>query len=220
MNRNTLNLSSGYQLTEGLKTGVSFNYVNTEAENRNVTGYNGANPMQAFTQWWQTQLDIDRLRKNQNTSLGDQYTWNAKGPIVNSDTNELIRYDFAPNYFDNPFWSRENLLQEDTRNRIFGNANLSYQINPNLQVYTQFGLDWYQFSLREGIPHRSVDQSSYGEVERRFQETNFEARINYQNSFFDAFDFNVMLGANRMKQLVKRSPDIPRVDWSLIDFSI
>lgn len=142
------------------------------------------------------------MRRNQNTSLGDQYTWNPKGPVLNND-GELIEFDYSPNYFDNPFWSRENLLQEDMRNRLYGNANFSYQITSNLTFSSQFGMDWYQFNLREGIPFRSVDLSEYSETDRRFQETNFEARLSYQNTVFDEFNIEAMIGANRMRQSAK-----------------
>jgi hypothetical protein len=43
-------------MNERVQVTLSGNYVRTDAENRNVTGYNNGNPMQAFTQWWQTQL--------------------------------------------------------------------------------------------------------------------------------------------------------------------
>ena len=181
------------------------NYVNTDSKNRNTTGYDNSNPLQAFTQWWQTQLDVNRLRNNQNNSLGDQYTWNAKGPVVDPNTNELIRYDFSPNYFDNPFWVRENFLQEDQRNRLFGNANLNYKINNSLSVSTQFSTDWYQFSLREGIPLRSVDLSKYRETERRFQETNMDFRLNYNKNLTSDLNLAAMVGANRMKRFRKRN---------------
>lgn len=205
LKRNSINLNSSYNLSDKLKVGVSFNYINTAANNRNTTGYDNSNPLQAFTQWWQSQLDVERLRNNQNNSLGNQYTWNAVGPVVDSDTNELIRYNFAPNYFDNPFWVRENFLQEDERNRLFGNANLSYQINQNLSVNTQFSTDWYQFSIREGIPLRSVDLSKYGESERRFQETNMDVRLNYSKDLTTDLNIVALLGANQMKRFSKRN---------------
>lgn len=205
LKRNTITLNSNHNLTDRLKAGISLNYINTAAENRNTTGYDNSNPMQAFTQWWQTQLDVERLRKNQNNSLGDQYTWNPKGPIIDPDTKNLIRWDASPNYFDNPFWVRENYLQEDERNRLFGNANLSYQITDELSIATMFSTDWYQFSIREGIPLRSVDQAKYREIERRFQETNMDVRLNYDKIINDELNLSAFFGANRMRTLSRRT---------------
>jgi TonB-linked SusC/RagA family outer membrane protein len=204
LQRNTVNLNSNYNLTDKLKASVAFTYVKTEAENRNATGYNNANPMQAFTQWWQSNLDVERLRTQQNTTEGNQYTWNPVG-IIEDNNDNLLSFNSTPNFFDNPSWVRENYLQEDVRNRVFGNANLSYAITDKLSFTTQFGTDFFQFSSREGIPLRSTSASSYSETERRFQETNIEARLNYSTDINDDLTFSGFVGVNRMRNFQKRT---------------
>lgn len=203
LNRNTINLNSSYNLSDKLKSSIAFSYVKTDAENRNVTGYNNANPLQGFTQWWQSQLDVKRLQRQQNTTEGNQYTWNPVGITTNS-AGQFQSFNPRPNYFDNPYWVRENFLQTDTKNRLFGNVNLSYEISDNLTLTTQFGTDLFQFSIREGIPLRSVDGSRYAETERRFQETNMEVRLNFNKDIYDDLTFNGFIGANRMRQFTKR----------------
>ncbi len=203
LERNSINLNASYNLSEKLKAGFVVNYVRTDAQNRNATGYNNSNPMQAFTQWWQTQLDVERLRDQQRLIDGRQYTWNIKG-LTKDANNNLTGVNYLPNYFDNPFWVRENYLQEDLKNRMFGNASLSYQITDELSISTQFGTDWYQISAREGIPLGSVSGSDYTETERRFQETNMEVRLNYSTDFNEDFSFSGTIGANRMRSFRKR----------------
>ncbi|UAM98483.1 SusC/RagA family TonB-linked outer membrane protein [Polaribacter litorisediminis] len=204
LKRNTINLNSNYNLTDKLKASVAFTYVKTEAENRNATGYDNANPMQGFTQWWQSNLDVERLRTQQNTTEGNQYTWNPRG-IIEDNNDNLLSFDSRPNFFDNPSWVRENYLQEDVRNRVFGNANISYAITDKLSFTTQFGTDFFQFSSREGIPLRGVGAPSYSETERRFQETNIEARLNYNTDINDDLTFNGFVGVNRMRNFQKRT---------------
>jgi outer membrane receptor protein involved in Fe transport len=190
-------------VSDRLQVNLVGNYVRTDAENRNVTGYNNGNPMQAFTQWWQTQLDVDRLRENSTFADGTQMTWNAVGPQVD-DMNNLLFFERAPNFFDNPYWVRDNYLQEDTRNRFFGNGSVTVNLAEGLDLIGRAGTDFYQFSLREGIPVQSVETSYYGETERRFQETNLEARLNY-NKAFGRISLNATLGGNRMRQLQRRT---------------
>ncbi len=204
LKRNTVNLNSNYNLTDKLKASVAFTYVKTEAENRNATGYDNSNPMQAFTQWWQSNLDVERLRTQQNTTEGNQYTWNPRG-IIEDGSGNLLSFDSRPNFFDNPSWVRENYLQEDVRNRVFGNANLSYAITDKLTFTTQFGTDFFQFSVREGTPLRSANASSYSETERRFQETNIEARLNYNTDINEDLTFSGFVGVNRMRNFQKRT---------------
>jgi TonB-linked SusC/RagA family outer membrane protein len=204
LNRNSINLNSSFNFTDKLRGGAVVNYINAKAENRNITGYDNGNPLQAFTQWWQSQLDVNRLKNFQNTTEGNQYTWNPKG-IVTDGNGNLVSFDPTPNFFDNPHWVRENFLQEDEKNRLFGNVNLNYDFNDKLSLYTQFSSDWYQFGIREGIPLRSVDLSKYNEIERKFHETNMEVRLNYKTDFSEKLGFFGFVGANRMRQFTKRT---------------
>jgi TonB-linked SusC/RagA family outer membrane protein len=202
LERNTLTFNSGYQIHDRVRVELAGNYVRTDAQNRNVTGYNNGNPMQAFTQWWQTQLDMDRLQNDTRTD-GFQQAWNARGPQVDDDGN-LLFFDEQPNFFDNPYWVRNNFLQEDTRNRFFGNGQVIVDLAEGLTLSGRAGTDFYQFSTREGIPVQSVETSFYGEDERRFQETNMEVKLSYAKDF-DRISLNVVGGGNRMRQFTRRT---------------
>ncbi len=215
LQRNTINFNGSYNLTEKLKAGIVANYVRTDAEGRNITGYSNGNPMQGFTQWWQSQLDVNRLKKQQDRTDGYQYTWNPNG-IVEDGSDNFVSFDPEPNYFDNPHWQRANFLQEDTKNRLFGNANLSYKLTDELTISSQFGTDWYQFSLREGRPKRTVDGSAYAEIERRQQETNMDIKLNYNTNFGEDFTLNALVGANRMNRQY-RSTSLSAVGGITVD---
>jgi len=198
LQRNGLNFNSNYEMNDRLSVGLSGNYVRTDAQNRNVTGYNNGNPMQAFTQWWQTQLDFDRLEDNAYYTDGSQQTWNSVGPQVDADGN-LLFFEAAPNFFDNPYWVRDNYLQEDSRNRFFGNANATLKLTEGLSLSGRVGTDFYDFFARSGIPIASVETASYSETDRGFQETNFEGRLNF-NKTFSNFSVTGAVGGNIMRQ--------------------
>lgn len=204
LQKNGLSINSNYKLSKRLKVGLAANYVRTDAENRNITGYNNGNPMQAFTQWWQTQLDVDRLKEKANLTDGTQHTWNMNGPQKDTSDN-LLFFDHAPNFFDNPTWVRENYLQEDTRNRLYGNFNATFNLAKGLDLVGRMGTDLYQFSTREGIPIASVETAQYGETERRFQETNMELRLAYNTNISSDISFNGSFGGNKMHQLQRRT---------------
>ncbi|MFT6019676.1 MAG: TonB-linked SusC/RagA family outer membrane protein [Saprospiraceae bacterium] len=197
LSKNTFSFNSQYKVHERITVGLIGNYVRTEAENRNITGYNNGNPMQAFTQWWQTQLDLDRL-KNSTWVDGRQATWNTNGVVKDADNN-FINYDSDPNFFDNPHWVRENYLQEDNRDRFYGAANISIKLMEGLTLSSRLGTDFYAFSSREGIPNASVETSGYGEVARRFNENNFETKLMYTKNFGD-ISFTGGIGSNIMKR--------------------
>ncbi|NNE26222.1 MAG: TonB-dependent receptor, partial [Saprospiraceae bacterium] len=199
LTRNTFTFKSDYDIHDRINVGIKGSYINTEGRNRNITGYNNGNPMQAFTQWWQTQLDVERL-KNAYRVDGTQQTWNAVGPIVDGDGN-LIEFNSAPNFFDNPYWVRDNYLQEDTRNRFIGGANMTIDLAEGLSLAGSIGTDFYQTSDIAGIPVESVETSLYQENEFRFNETNMEVRLNYNTNLSDRVSLNAFVGGNRMRQL-------------------
>ncbi|MGR3811635.1 SusC/RagA family TonB-linked outer membrane protein [Jiulongibacter sp. NS-SX5] len=198
LDRNTFTVKSGYNLSPKLTVEMNGSYIQTNGKGRNITGYNNGNPMQAFTQWWQTQLDVDRLR-NSTMVDGSQYTWNSKGLVLDGNNN-LLRYDPTPNYFDNPFWARENYLQEDTRKRLLGGANINYNIGGGFSASARIGTDFYNTFDIAGIPDESVETSLYQERNISFGETNMEARITYDKQINDKFSVLAFVGGNRMRQ--------------------
>jgi len=198
LQRNTVALNAGYNIAKGLRVTASVNYINNKANMRNATGYNNNNPMQGFTQWWQTQLDVDRLQNYQMTD-GSQYVWNAIG-ITANDEGELLSFNSRPQFFDNPYYLRNEALQEDQRNRIIGNAELSYKITDFLSIAGKAMLDNYASEAYEGTPAQSIDLSGYSETFRTFNETNFDLRLNYNQNFGD-FSVSAIAGGNVMHQV-------------------
>ncbi|QCK14112.1 SusC/RagA family TonB-linked outer membrane protein [Mangrovivirga cuniculi] len=199
LQRNTVSFNVSYNLTEKLTVSAAGSLVNQGADGRNATGYDNKNPMQAFTQWWQTQLDVNRLEQNQTWIDGTHYTWNPAGPIIN-DAGTLIGFDPSPYYFDNPYWVRNNFLQEDSRDRFYGNLNLNYEIVEGLSFNFKAMRDGYTFQAKEGSPIGTVGQSSYSEVTRTFAESNYEAKLLYEKYFNNDFSLNAMIGGNLMNQ--------------------
>lgn len=197
LNRNTVSFSATQNLNEKLTATFSGNYVNAATTGRNVTGYDNKNPMQAFLQWYQVQLDMDRLKDYELTD-GTQQTWNSVG-IIKDVTDNLVEYVAAPNYFDNPYWVRNKNLQEDERNRFFGNMNLTYKITDDISIGGKVMRDGYSSQAYEGIAPGGVDQSEYRETTRHFSEMNYDARISYNKTFND-ISVSATIGGNRMKQ--------------------
>ncbi|EON76453.1 TonB-dependent receptor [Lunatimonas lonarensis] len=204
LSRNTISFNTSYKVTDRLTASAAGSMVIQKADGRNATGYNNANPMQGFTQWWQTQLDVERL-KNDRFLDGRQQTWNPIGPVIDPETGQLLSFNHRPRFFDNPYWVRRNYLQEDTRDRFFGNFNLNYKIMDGLSFNFRAMRDGFTFRSREGIPQGGITQSRYREEVRTFAETNLEATLLYDKRLNDKFSLNAMLGGNLMNQLNTRN---------------
>lgn len=191
LDRNTLSFSGSQQISEDLEASVSANYVQSKGNGRPLTGY-GESVMSQFTQWFQRQLDMDRLRNYRNAD-GTQRTWNRL-----STTNP------NPNYFDNPFWERYENVQNDQRDRVFGNITMKYKINDVFSVMGRALNDFYIDRREERIAVGGVRESSYSESTRQLQETNLDAYLNFTDDLSDDLNLTGFVGVNRRSRNYKR----------------
>jgi len=199
MSRNTFSINTNYDLTDRLTVTAAGSLIKQDANGRSATGYSNQNPMQGFTQWWQTQLDVDRLQ-NYQWEDGTQYTWNATGITKEAGSNELSSWNPAAYFFDNPYWVRYKNMQEDSRDRFYGNMALNYELFDGLTLSAKAMTDGFTFKAYEGIAIGGVDQSDYTERVRTFSETNFEGKILYTKQFSEAVSLDAMIGGNLMSQ--------------------
>ena len=166
---------------------TSVNYFNSRAKGRQDTGYGDNNIMVKFVQWGQRQLDMDELKDMYRYPDGTQATWNR------NDAE-----DPTPAYHNNQYWSRYMNYQNDTRNRIYGNVGVSYQILPQLKAQYKVNLDFFVDKQYERNAVGSQEESRYEEISRQQYEINHEFMLMYNQSFND-FTLNANLGANIMK---------------------
>jgi TonB-linked SusC/RagA family outer membrane protein len=188
LNRNNLNFSGSVNLTDKLSTSVNANYVAQEATGRPGTGYSGDNVMQQFNQWSQRQMSMDKLREYRGVG-GIQRTWNIIGP------NNL-----TPMYSDNPYWTRYENWQNDSRERIFGNVTVSYAFTDNLKLTTRFMTDFYTDLREERVAVGSQDIPNYTKQVRTVGETNTDLMLSYDASLGGDFSLNAFVGGNMMYQ--------------------
>jgi len=186
-----LSFAGSSDISDKLTASVNANYVQSVGQGRPLTGY-GESVMSQFTQWGQRQLSMDRLRNYQNPD-GSHRTWNR-----NSVT------DPSPHYWDNPFWERYKNVQDDQRDRVFGNLTMNYKINDNLSFMGRALTDFYIDRRQERIAVGGVRESSYSEYTRQLQETNLDAYLNF-NKEINA-DLNVVgfVGVNKRIRDYKR----------------
>ena len=166
---------------------TSVNFFNSRAKGRQDTGYGDNNIMVKFVQWGQRQLDMDELKDMYRYPDGTQATWNR---------NDVD--DPTPAYHNNQYWSRYMNYENDTRNRIYGNVGLSYQILPQLKAQYKVNLDFFVDKQYERNAVGSQEESRYMEISRQQYEINHEFMLMYNQTFND-ITLNANIGANIMK---------------------
>lgn len=183
LTRHNLSFNGNYNFTDKLNAFTSVNYVSNNAQGRPNTGY-GSSIMSQFNQWFQRQLDMDRLRDYKSPD-GTQRTWNRKSEL-----------DGSPKYWDNPFWDRYENGQRDNRERIFGNVGLRYAFTENFSFTARAMTDFYTDRREEWIAVGGVNEASYSEALRTRRESNFEGRFDYSNRFGEDISLSAFLGVN------------------------
>ena len=128
--KNTIGLSAGYQIIPQLRADVTMNYVHTNSDNRASTGAKNADNIMAIF-----------LKMPRNVSLNSlQQQWRdgkenvAQNTPIGDETSTGI---------NNPYFVVYNNLNGNTRDRVYGNLRLKYDILKGLSLQIRSGLSYF-----------------------------------------------------------------------------
>lgn len=189
--KNLINFGGSYNITSRLTANAMINFSNIAAKGRYGTGYDGAsarNLMTNFRQWWETNVDVKEQREAYMREQKN-VTWNWKDPD-----------NLVPNFWDNPYWTRYQNYQNDSRNRYFGNVSLNYKITDWLNILGRASLDSYDELQEERIAVGSVAVSGYQRFNRSYRELNYDLFANVDKDFSTDLNFKALLGTNIRRQ--------------------
>lgn len=187
LTRNNLGISSSLDITKKLTVGVNANFLNNKAK-RPSQGYQGS--ATGHVQWFQRNIDMNRLR-NFRYADGTIMHWN-----VNPNTTTGIITNNKPSDWNNPFFDAYANSNDDSRDRFFGDINLSYQLMPGLKLSAFLRGDMYtqNVSHKEALGSR-LDEG-YSVAKYQSKEFNYEFLGQYTKKFGD-ISMNLNLGANK-----------------------
>jgi TonB-linked SusC/RagA family outer membrane protein len=182
--KNLFNFGSSYEITKKLVINSSVNYSKIDGLGRFGTGYSGLNPNQGFRQWWNVGADIKELKDAYDRN-GQNISWNWSDETGSS-----------PIYADNPYFSRYQNYENDTRDHYFGNASLNYKVNDWFDVVGRVSYDGTFDLQEERIAIGSTDVAAYSRSNGTFAETNFDLLMNFNKNITKDISFKGLLGAN------------------------
>lgn len=184
-NQKTINYSinASYDLSDNLSINAILNYQRRTTQNNPDQNYGnlGSN----FNQWWQTQLDFDRLQRYERN--GQIVSWNMRGPR-----------DARPLYWDMPYFQTSENLKHDDKNATFGKVNLTWKINDK---FTATGDVRHTFNSYIGDDRSTtkslLDPASFSTYQSRNESTQFFGMVTYQDTFADGnLDINASVGGD------------------------
>ena len=183
LDRNTINFNGALNLSEKFTATAGVNYVRTAAVGRPEQGY--GNIIVQFNHFGQRQLDMGLLERYAITPTGGQRTWNRRSAE-----------DGFPQYADNPYFIRERSFQNDDRQRIYGNVNLSYDFTDWLNLTGRVLHDYYTDRREERIANGSVAQAFYSEDVREVRETNADLILTADKNLTEDLSLTGLVGVN------------------------
>jgi TonB-linked SusC/RagA family outer membrane protein len=186
--KNIVNLSASYNITSKLVASGLMNYSQVDGKGRYGTGYDsGRNVNSNFRHFNQTNVDVleqkeayFRNRKN--------ITWNWADPTKLTN--------LTPGFSDNPYWVVYENYQNDTRNRVIGNASLSYKATDWLDLLGRVSIDTYNENQMERRAVGSAGVSSYSRFDRSFNEMNYDLLATVNKKINENFGLNALAGIN------------------------
>ncbi|WP_343330477.1 SusC/RagA family TonB-linked outer membrane protein [Polaribacter staleyi] len=192
--KHNFSFSGNTKLGDKLTVSSLANYIKTAGKGRNSTGY-GDNVVANFKQWWQTNVDLQQ-QKDIYFATKRNVTWNP----ATSDAGS------APIFWDNPYWTRYENYQNDSRSRFIGNVSLTYDVKDWLSITGRIATDTYSELQEErrangsvasnfGVSRGNVD-SGYGRKNIQNTETNYDLMANFNTDLSDKVNLKGILGTN------------------------
>ncbi|MGV8945805.1 MAG: SusC/RagA family TonB-linked outer membrane protein [Lutibacter sp.] len=183
MRRNTFALNTTSKINDKLTISAGANYVRSDAKGRNDTGYSD-NLITSFRQWFQTNVDL-KEQKDVYMKTRRNVTWNP-----------AYYDDLSPIFWDNPYWTRYENYESDTRNRFFGSMGMNYKITDWLNVDGKISVDTYSYVQEERINNGSNPVAKYSRYNADFSEFNYDLMLNFNKDLTEKINLNGVLGTN------------------------
>jgi TonB-linked SusC/RagA family outer membrane protein len=192
--KNTINFNGNTKLSEKLTAFTNINYINTKADNLVGTGYDGRNVVNSFNQWFQRQVDMNKLEDYWLNGDGTQNTWNRTA------------WDNGfPKYWDNPYWTSNMNYANNNRERVFGNFGATYELNDWLRITGKVNKDFYTDRREERLAVGSNENSYYKEGIYQLSETNAEFLVEFNKYLTEDISLKAIAGGNQMTRKYNRN---------------
>ncbi|WP_282054371.1 SusC/RagA family TonB-linked outer membrane protein [Maribacter luteus] len=181
--KTNFDLNASYEINPWLNLDAKVSYINTKGQQRPELGY------YSIVSYFNSMPMNIRL---QDLSPGYE--------IVGGEHIETL-YTTANANYRNPYFLQEQTVNNDERNRFFGNLTANIDFSENLKMRLRYGLDNYRYETISGYRYGdnvSDQRPNYNTAEKFYSEENMEVLLTYNKDLNDDFNLGVSAGANRM----------------------
>jgi len=172
-------INASLDINDKLTAFANVNYQDRRTKNFPDNGYGniGSN----FNQWFQRQLDMDRLKDYKRN--GQIVSWNMNSPT-----------DIGPLYWDMPYFETEENLNFQTKNSTYGKVGLNYEINDDLNASVEARKSVNSYESNNRTAWGGLNQVGYSESESISSTDELFGILNFQKQLTDDFDLSASAG--------------------------
>ena len=178
-----ININTSLNATDKLTVYASLNAKIQNTDNYAASGYGSI--QSNMSQWFQRQLDMDRLAENYLVD-GVFYTWNRRSAR-----------NARPQYWDAPHYEQYQNTNNNENSTYSGNFGFDYQIADGLSANAEVNRRAYNRTSngRNYIGQNTLStQAAYNEGSFVSEQNEFRARLNYTKAITDKFDVSALIG--------------------------
>jgi TonB-linked SusC/RagA family outer membrane protein len=182
--RNNLSFTGTYNLSSRLSVRAFGTFINTNSDHRSGLGYGSENVMYSFL-WMGRQVNLD---------ASENY-WQA-------GQEGFQQFNYNTQWLDNPYFNVYENRNGFNKNRLLGNAVLSYKITENINLRFRSGVDTYSDlrTSRRAFSTQRFPNGAYREDDVDFTELNTDVLLSYDKRFNEKWSYNAAIGANNFTQ--------------------
>ncbi|WP_026898696.1 SusC/RagA family TonB-linked outer membrane protein [Daejeonella oryzae] len=181
-NQHQIGLNTSFDISKKLTVMTDIAYTTRNTKGQPQEGYllNGLNVAMNFNQWFQRQLDVNRL-KNYRNDDGSLNSWNIGDPNSTGDPDLYLQ----PQYWDSPYFVVQENYGTDIRNRIVGNMGFKFKINDIFNVSSFVRMDYNNGKGNFKVASGGLQEPGYSTYQLLNNEMNYEANLNFKKGFGD-----------------------------------
>ena len=185
-------LNGSFDVGKKMTISTDVTYTTFATKGAPAEGYDlsGLNITQNFNQWFQRQLDMNRMKQYREAD-GSLNSWNIGDPNATSDFSSYG----VPQYWDNPYFVVAENYTTQKQNRLVGNIGFNYKFNNHLSLQSNARMNSYYNENDGRMATGSLTLPYYRQAQNQYKEMNYEANLIYKNKF-GAFSVDGLAGGN------------------------
>lgn len=193
LQRHTISLSGGYNLTDKLSVRTFVSYIKSESDNRPSISYGTESLMYLFNCWLPASVKVSEMKRLWQAGLGNQkqYSWNY-------------------NYHDNPYLTVYENTNGQYYDRVIGNIILKYDFTKWLNLQLRTATDWSdeRREYRRAFSTQRFPFGQYRETNIVNEERNTDFLFSFNKGISSDFEINATFGGNQMRQTSRFKEDV------------